>query len=235
MNKGKIRKILIIVGIIVVLWALESAGYFLVAIQSGLAHGGPSAAVNLQLPIDRIIPWWTPIFALYIPLPYIWIIWFPIIALLMNGKKGFAQYSIISLIMYIAGILIYWLMPTVTIPHDFVDGTIQTLPSNSMFFQTISDLDSSPLNVFGSFPSYHNFWAGLCVLFGIIGLVNAKNRTHKLAVQIGGILFIIYGLAISVSTLVLHQHAILDFVFTYIMVAIFYFVMSKFKWDEKLT
>jgi hypothetical protein len=215
----------------VVIFMLETVGYFCIAPYFGIARGGPEAAVNLQLPIDRLIPWCTPLLIVYIPFPVIWVFWVPLLIWLVTGRgkrgnQAFWQYCVISVMMYVAGILIYMIMPTVTIPHDFLDGPIQKLAAGSMFYNTIATIDSSSLNVFGSFPSYHNFWAALFVLFGIVGV---KNRNRIL----GGIV-VIYGLAISLSTLMLHQHALLDFVFTYALVCVFYIITVKYALNDKL-
>jgi hypothetical protein len=202
--------------LILIVWALESFSYFVVATWSGEIHGGVSKALNLQLPIDKIIPWFTPLFLIYMPLPFIWILLFAIIFYLADGKRGLYKYFSISLMMYAVGTIVYFVTPTVTLPEQFIDGTIQTLPKNSMFYNQIIQLDSSSLNVFGSFPSYHNAWAGMTVLSGIMAFVNHKKWF--------GILFVAYGLTITISTLVLHQHALLDAVFTYALVAIFFLI-----------
>jgi hypothetical protein len=220
------NKILWVIIIIVAIYILETVGYFLVAIFFGNLHGGPNAALNLELPIDTIIPWFTPLFAVYITLPYIWFFWLPLLIWFVcgkgkNGEKAFWQYCSISLLMYVAGIIIYAIMPTVYFSEQFIDGTYSTLPNNAMFHDSIKSLSTNLLNIFGSFPSYHNFWAGILVLFGIIGF---KNKHHIL-----GPILIVYGLTISISTLVLHQHALLDLLLTYIMIGIFYFITIKFK------
>ncbi|MDR0888378.1 MAG: phosphatase PAP2 family protein [Coriobacteriales bacterium] len=229
-GKHSAREWIAVIGITIVIWLIENGGYFFVATAAGMAQGGPSAALNLQAPLDRVIPWFTPIYALYIPLPIIWPVLFALIAFWMDGKRGFWRYNVISLIMYVVGTIIYAALPSVTIPSDFINGTIQTLPQNSMFYDQITALDSSPLNVFGSWPSYHNFWAGTSVLFGICGIAYGQKRHRK----IGGVVCIIYGLLISLSTLVLHQHAFLDFVFTYAMIGLFYWLCVKFNLDKKL-
>jgi membrane-associated phospholipid phosphatase len=229
-TKHRAREIVAVIGITVVIWLIENGGYFLVATNAGIAQGGPDAALNLQAPLDRMIPWFTPIYALYIPLPIIWPVLFALIAYWMDSRRGFWRYNVISLIMYAVGAIIYAAFPSVTIPSDFINGTIQTLPQNSMFYDQIVYMDSSPLNVFGSWPSYHNFWAGISVLFGVIGITSGKKPHRK----IGGIICIIYGLLITTSTLVLHQHAILDFVFTYAMIGLFFWLCVQFKLDEKL-
>jgi membrane-associated phospholipid phosphatase len=229
-SKHNAREWIAVIATTLVIWLIENAGYFLVATAAGMAQGGPSAALNLQAPLDRVIPWFTPIYALYIPLPIIWPVLFALIAFWMDGKRGLWCYNVISLIMYVVGTIIYAALPSVTIPADFINGTIQTLPPNSMFYSQITALDSSPLNVFGSWPSYHNFWAGISVLFGLYGLTHSHKR-HR---RIGGVICIFYGLLISLSTLVLHQHAFLDFVFTYAMIGLFYWLCCRFKLDRKL-
>jgi hypothetical protein len=217
----------LILALFLAVWAIESFSYFVVATWSGAVHGGAAHALNLQLPIDRIIPWFTPIFALYMPLPFIWIVLFPWLAWLAGGQRLFFRYFVISLMMYVVGTGIYAVMPTVTIPHDFLAGPIQTLPKDSLFYQSIAQLDSSSVNVFGSFPSYHNTWAALSVAFGLVGLKH--NR------PVIGWVCVALGLAITVSTLVLHQHALLDAVFTYLMVAGCWWLDEKGHWSKYLT
>lgn len=79
----------IIVGLFLFVWAIESFSYFVVATWAGGVHGGVASAVNLQLGIDRVIPWFTPIFALYMPLPFIWIILWPVMAWFAGRERLF--------------------------------------------------------------------------------------------------------------------------------------------------
>ncbi|MDR3222221.1 MAG: phosphatase PAP2 family protein [Methanobrevibacter sp.] len=160
------------------------------------------------------------------PLPFIWFFWLPLIIWFVCGKgkdgeRAFWQYCSISLLMYVVSIIIYVIIPTVYFQEQFIDGTYSTLPNNAMFHDSIKSLATNSLNIFAAFPSYHNYWAGILVLFGIIGF---KNKHHIL-----GPILMVYGLTISISTLVLHQHALLDFILTYIMIGIFYFITIKLK------
>jgi membrane-associated phospholipid phosphatase len=143
-----------------------------------------------------------------------------------RGGKAFWQYCVMSIMMYVMGILFYIFLPTVTVHHDFFAGPIQKLAADSMFYSTFAALDLSPFNVFGSFPSYHNFWAALFVLFGISGVKNGS--------RIFGGIVILYGLVVSLSTLMLHQHALLDVIFTYAIVCLFYLITVKYALDDKL-
>ena len=88
-------------------------------------------------------------------------------------------------------------------------------------------LDSSSVNVFGSFPSYHNTWAALAVFFGVVAL-----REHR---SVLGTICVVFGLLITLSTFLLHQHAVLDAVFTYALVGLCWWLDAKFGWSQKLT
>lgn len=52
-------------------------------------------------------------------------------------QKGFYEYNLNSIFMYFIDSIIYILIPTTTTPRDFIDGTIQTLSPNAMFYSTI--------------------------------------------------------------------------------------------------
>jgi hypothetical protein len=54
----------------------------------------------------------------------------PLIIYLANGEKGFYEYNVTSLFMYIVGTVIY-IIPTTTTPRDFIDRTIKCI---SLFF-----------------------------------------------------------------------------------------------------
>jgi hypothetical protein len=87
--------------------------------------------------------------------------WFIVVLLiiyLVNEEKGFYEYNVISLFMYIVGTIIYMLIHTTTTPRDFIDGTIQTLLSGRYFLLSYKhELSVSGHNVWGSFPSHNNF------------------------------------------------------------------------------
>ena len=89
-----------------------------------------------------------------------------------------------------------------------------------------SVLDSSSVNVFGSFPSYHNTWAALAVFFGVVAL-----REHR---SVLGVICVVFGLLITLSTFLLHQHAVLDAVFTYALVGLCWWLDAKLGWSRKL-
>ncbi len=215
-----------IVGLFLFVWAIESFSYFVVATWAGGVHGGVASAVNLQLGIDRVIPWFTPIFALYMPLPFIWIILWPVMAWFAGRERLFWQYFTVSSLVYVISTVIYAVMPTVTIPHDFLVGPIQVLSKDSAFYSQIAVLDSSSVNVFGSFPSYHNTWAALAVFFGVVA-----HREHR---SVLGVICVVFGLLITLSTFLLHQHAVLDAVFTYALVGLCWWLDAKLGWSRKL-
>jgi hypothetical protein len=215
-----------VLGYFLLVWGIESFAYFAVATWAGAMHGGVAAAWNLQLPVDRLIPWFTPIFALYIPLPFIWILLWPFMAWQAGGERLLWRYFCVSLWVYGISTVIYALWPTVTIPHDFLTGPIQTLPKESLFYAQIAQLDSSSVNVFGSMPSFHNVWAAFAVGFGIVALRAGKRWR--------GWLMIGFGLLITLSTFLLHQHAIMDAVLTYLLVGGCWWLDDRVGWSKKL-
>jgi hypothetical protein len=79
-------------------------------------------------------------------------------------------------------------------------------------------------NVFGSLPSFHNFWAALLVFFGIRHGTKMKFR----------IPMIIIGLLISLSTLMIHQHNLIDIIATYGMTMFIWLADEWFRWSMRL-
>ncbi|MBC6499326.1 hypothetical protein H7R52_11715 [Weissella confusa] len=79
------------------------------------------------------------------------------------------------------------------------------------------------VNVFGSFPSYHNTWAALAVFFGVVAL-----REHR---SVLGVICVVFGLLITLSTFLLHQHAVLDAVFTYARVMAWFAGRERLFWQ----
>lgn len=56
----------------------------------------------------------------FIVIPFI--VYFVYLANWSELEKGFYKYSVFSLFMYIAGDIIYILIPTTTTPKNFIDG-----------------------------------------------------------------------------------------------------------------
>jgi len=216
MNK-KFKIILKVIAITAVVFVIQTISYFVIAEYFGNFFGIENT-LNFQLPVDKLTPWFTPLFAIYIPWVWMWFIVVPLIIYLTNGEKGFYEYNVISLFMYIVGTIIYMLIPTTTTPRDFIDGTIQTLSSDATFYSAINELSVSGHNIWGSFPSYHNFWASLFIFFAFKKNVKWFYRYTML----------ILGSLISLSTLTLHQHCLMDVVMTYVMTGIFFHLMNKY-------
>jgi len=238
--KNNIKEISVIILLNIFIFILESFSYFSLAPLGGYLHGFTanmisyistggyvSGVVNLQLPIDKIIPWFTNIFALYIIMAFIWWFFLPLIIFFSNGRKSLWKYILCSIIMYIIASLIYLIIPTICVPFSFINGQLDTLSTNAMFFPYINYLDHATYNVFGSFPSYHNFWASLLVYFGL-EKINIKNTKIILKV-----IMVIIGILISISTLTLHQHNVLDVILTYCLTGIFMYIISKYNLISK--
>ncbi|MDR0366315.1 MAG: phosphatase PAP2 family protein [Bifidobacteriaceae bacterium] len=215
-----IAKVLVVTGVI---FLVESASYFVVAEYFGELVGVDHTA-NLQLPIDRVTPWFTPLVLVYAPWPFVWFFVIPAIVLAATGKDGFARYTINSMMMYVVGSVIYALFPTTTRPADFINGTFMTLPEGAPFHDAIVELSKSADNIWGSCPSYHNYWASLFIILALAPGVKAGWRYPM--VVLGGL--------ITLSTLMLHQHCVMDVVITYAMTGLFLFITIKLKLDKKL-
>jgi hypothetical protein len=205
------------------LYVLEMLSYFVVAERFGALFGAANT-LNFQLPVDRLTPWCTPFFAVYIPWPFMWFAAIPLILFGAGGRPAFWRYIVNGLFMYAAGTLIYMIFPTTTTPLDFIDGTIQTLPPASPFFEEINRLAHSQNNIWGSFPSYHNYWAALFIFFAL-----AKDTRPLCRIPM-----ILLGAAISLSTLFLHQHCVMDVILTYAMTALFLFIDGRYRLAARL-
>jgi hypothetical protein len=105
MNK-KCKITLKVLAITAVVFAIQTISYFVIAEYFGNLFGTENT-LNFQLPVDKLTPWFTPLFAIYIPWVWVWFIVIPLIIYLANGKKGFYEYNVISLFMYIVGTIIY--------------------------------------------------------------------------------------------------------------------------------
>jgi hypothetical protein len=79
-------------------------------------------------------------------------------------------------------------------------------------------------NIFGSLPSFHNFWAALLVFFGIRHGTKLKFRVPMITI----------GLLISLSTLMIHQHNIIDIIATYGLTMFFWLADEWFRWSMRL-
>jgi len=209
-----------IITAMLVLYGLETVSYFYVATWAG-QRVGVAGTWNLQLPIDRVIPWIPHMYAYYILWPILWFFVVPLLISLAGGEKGFWYYVAVSTMMYVAGCVIYIVFPTTTTEMDFINGTIQRLEQNAPYYNDIYQLADSSVNIWGSFPSYHNYWAALLVLFPIFLRAKAGWK----------ILLIAMGAAITLSTLTLHQHCVMDAVLTYAMTAGFFLIARR--WMER--
>ncbi|MDR0831198.1 MAG: phosphatase PAP2 family protein [Prevotellaceae bacterium] len=221
-SKNIQRIVLQVVVVSVAIYLLETISYFYIAEQAG-AFFGINNTLNLQLPFDRLTPWFTPLFAIYIPWPFIWFVVLPLVMYLSGGKKSYYQYVVNSFFMYIIGSIIYALMPSTTTPRDFIDGTINVLSPAAPFYDTIKNLSRSGDNIWGSFPSYHNYWAALFIFFAF------KNGTR----WFWRYPMILMGVLISLSTLFLHQHCLLDIIITYAMTVWFMKIIDEHSLDTR--
>ncbi|MDR1013204.1 MAG: phosphatase PAP2 family protein, partial [Lactobacillales bacterium] len=172
--------------------------------------------------IDAHIPWFTPLYPYYLFWPFSFFIIIPFILWKTNKKRGVALYCTISIIMYIIGTYIYQIFPTTFTPLEFINGKYNTLSQSAPFYHTALKLASNTNNIWGAFPSYHNFWAALFIIIPLIDRreENKQNRNWRIASTIIGSL-------ITISTLVLHQHAFLDVVFTYLLTLSIYFIVIR--------
>jgi hypothetical protein len=143
--------------------------------------------------------------------------------------------------MYLCGIVIYGLFPTTCVPGQFMPGnmyingyenlyytrinTSWDWGINSLFQGTLKNLANDSNNVFGSAPSYHNFWAAILVFFGIL-------NTRKWWIKT---ICIFFGVLLSISTLTLHQHNLFDVGLTYCMTGLGLWLINKYKWDDKIS
>ncbi|MDR3190595.1 MAG: hypothetical protein LBT80_05240 [Lactobacillaceae bacterium] len=206
-----------------VIYVLETISYFFVGSYFGKLWG-VDKTWNLQLGVDRIMPWITELFPYYMAWPYVWFIAVPVLLFWALGRQAVAKYVAVSLLMYVIASVIYAVFPTTTTELDFINGTIQTLPHSAPFYENINRLAHNSANVWGSWPSYHNFWASMLVLFPLM----SKGFNFKKA------LIVVMGLVISLATFTLHQHALADAVLTYVMTFGFLKLVMYYKWDTQL-
>jgi len=228
-------QILIINGII---YGIETLDYFYVGEWWGKIFNSYniSYTLNLQLPVDKIMPWQTWIFPYYIAWPFMWFLVLPLVIYFAGGKHAYYKYIVNSLIMYLISLLIYALMPTTCTPAEFLNpadpqvinafGTITPENKlglmydagnhswdwgcNKLFHSELIQLSQSGDNIWGSAPSFHNYWAALFIFFGLQKKVKAYYRYPM----------ILLGLLITFSTLTLHQHNLADVLITYTMVGL---------------
>jgi len=206
-----------------IIYILETISYFFVGSYFGQLWG-LSNTWNLQLGIDRVMPWISELFPYYMLWPYCWFILVPILLYWALGRRAVAKYIVVSLLMYVIASIIYAVFPTTTVELDFLNGNIATLAHNAPFYENIYHLAHNSANVWGSWPSYHNFWASMLVLFPLM----QKGMTWKKAV------LIVMGLVVSLATFTLHQHAVADAVLTYLMTYVFIRLTMRYGWDQKL-
>jgi len=229
-----VLQILIINGLI---YGIETIDYFYVGEWWGKIFNSydGSYTLNLQLPVDKIMPWQTWIFPYYISWPFIWFLVLPLVIYFSAGKHAYYRYTINSLIMYVISMFIYALMPTTCTPAQFLNpndpqviAAFGTTPTdqlglvyntgnhswdwgcNKLFHSQLIQLSQSGDNIWGSAPSFHNYWAALFVFFGLNKKVKWYFRYPM----------ILAGLMITFSTLTLHQHNLADVLITYTMVGL---------------
>lgn len=131
--------------------------------------------------------------------------------------------------MYTIGTVFYIVFPTTYTPMDFINGKHGILQQNVLFYDLAVTLSQNVNNIWGAFPSYHNFWASLLVIIPFSKYSEkGKNLKWKL-------FSVSLGLFISVSTLVLHQHALLDAVFTYLLTLMIYGIVTKTSLVNKMS
>jgi len=223
MKKNQLKRIGEALLVMAVIYALETISYFFIAEYFGNLFGRENT-LNLQLPVDKLLPWFTPLFMVYIPWVFVWFAAIPLIIYGAGGRRAYYRYCVNGFFMYIIGTLIYMIFPSTTTPLDFVNGTLQTLPPDAWFHDTIYQLAHSPHNIWGSFPSYHNYWASLFIFFGL-----AKGTRWYFRYPM-----ILLGAAISLSTLLLHQHCVMDVLITYPMTALFLYLTDTYRLAEGL-
>ncbi|MDR3249908.1 MAG: phosphatase PAP2 family protein [Mycoplasmataceae bacterium] len=219
---------------------LETIAYFYVGVWFGnlftdyLGNG----ALNLQLPFDKIIPWFTPLFPFYIIWPFISFIVLPLCIYFSGGKRNFYAYTVVSILFYIISCIIYSVIPTTCSPAQFQpDGSIYKAgfhswdwTVNQPFHSELIALANDPNNIYGSAPSFHNYWAAMFIFFAIGKHIKLYWKGPMIAC----------GLLISISTLMLHQHNLADIAITYatacliLMWEIHANISTKFEqaWDK---
>lgn len=205
------------------LFGIESLSYFGIAVWFGKIAGTDNT-LNLQTYIDKIMPWCTPLYAIYIPWPFIWFVVIPVVIYFSSGKKSYWQYIVNSILMYTIGSLIYALIPTTCTPKDFIGTNGWDNQFNSLFHNELSNLANDSKNIWGSCPSYHNYWASLFILFAFKKNVKSYFRYPMITI----------GVLISLSTLMLHQHNIPDVIVTYSMTGMFLLIDKQFLLSTKL-
>jgi len=220
-NKQQWWKIVLQILVInILIFGIETLDYFYVGEWWGkiFSSYGVSYTLNLQLPVDKIMPWETWIFPYYISWPFIWFLVLPLVIYFSGGKHAYYRYAVNSLIMYVISMFIYALIPTTCTPAQFLPGGSMYEVGNhswdwncNKYFHTqLEQLAQSGDNIWGSAPSFHNYWAALFVFFGLNKKVKWYFRYPM----------ILAGLMITFSTLTLHQHNLADVLITYTMVGL---------------
>lgn len=227
--KGKFnwKTLLILLITTLIIAFLENFGYFFIAILVGNQFSnqiGQGHDIQLIMPVDKMIPWFTPLFIIYIPWPAVWFLVLPIIIYYSSGKQSYWDYVVNSLLMYVAGILIYAIFPTTAYPKQFSDGTYDTLSTSAPFYNIIHKLGEDSRNVYGACPSYHNYWAILLIFFAFKRNIKWYWRYPMMAL----------GLLVSLSTLMLHQHYLADVVITYSMALLFFWIIRIYNFGQRL-
>ncbi|MDR2653704.1 MAG: hypothetical protein LBB39_00100 [Mycoplasmataceae bacterium] len=102
-------------------------------------------------------------------------------------------------------------------------GHYNLLQPGDLFYKEMYSLSSSPLNIWGASPSYHNYWASLFVFFGFSKGIKWYFR----------ILLFTLGIMITYATLGLHQHNLADVLFTYSITGLCFWLISSKNLDVK--
>ncbi|MDR0985903.1 MAG: phosphatase PAP2 family protein [Mycoplasmataceae bacterium] len=224
--------LLFLFSLIMLTFALEAFAYFGVAIVFGKIVG-INNTFDFKLPLDNKIPWFTPFIIYYVPWIFIWFLVLPIIIYFSNGKRAVLKYIIVSIVFYFISTLLYLTMPSTCKPHDYwynydcisSNGFIENDPFYPVFHWLMGTTSqSNGENIWGSFPSFHNFWAFILVAFGL--MKGTKNRYRYP--------MIVFGLLLSLSTLMLHQHNIMDVIITYALGFLCWVIDIWLNWTNRL-
>lgn len=147
-----------------------------------------------DLPIDRLIP-----FCKYFSLPYV--LWYPLLVavglfLLLRDHDGFRRYMTYIGISFFTVVIFYALVPNRQTLRDMCDLSGKDLFTRIIVWIHAADNDMNvcpSIHVIGSFAA----------LFGVLESPAVGKRWPKIAVSVAAFV-------ISVSTLFIKQHGIID-------------------------
>ncbi|WP_156789745.1 hypothetical protein [Coriobacterium glomerans] len=208
----------------VIIFLLECISYFIVGTMCGMWWGKEHTTNLIFPPIDAHIPWITALYPYYYIWPVAFFVIIPFVVWKAGGRRGITLYVVTSVAMYLMGGIIYALWPTTYTPADFVNGTWSTLPKSDLFYGIVMMTCNNVANIWGAFPSYHNFWGAQLVLIPIIIAYHHSGKSTAWTW-----ISILLGVIISAATLFLHQHAIADVILTYLMTFAIYWVFSNMR------